>query len=488
MRWRRGAAAVLATILLLGGCSAPPPGTPPPAPPPPARVSAPTSPTVLGIDDPAKLAVATSAALFRSAPVAVLADVGDPGAQEAAVAAAARAGAPLLLTSPGDPAGVAAELARLGTRTVLTVGPDAARWAAAPGRPAAVADAAALPAGTVPPPPRPQVLVLTDGAPTRAAALATATASGARTATVPGADPRNAPAPGTRSVLALGTAFGPPAVFAARLAVAAAGKQLPGGGQVMFPGRRMVALYGTPGIPALGVLGEQDIPASVARVKQLAAQYQPLVGETVVPTFELIATVASATPGAGGDYSSELSPAAVRPWVDAARAAGVYVVLDLQPGRADFLTQARRYADLLAEPNVGLALDPEWRLGPNEVQGAQIGSVGVDEVNRVVTWLADLTREQALPQKLLMLHQFRLTMIKDRARLDTSRDQLSVVIHSDGFGTPAEKTATWNALHVAAPPNVRWGWKNFIDEDKPTFTPAQTVPIPPTPPVFISYQ
>ncbi|MBN9102013.1 MAG: hypothetical protein J0I49_28530 [Pseudonocardia sp.] len=43
-------------------------------------------------------------------------------------------------------------------------------------------------------PPRPQVLALTDGAPVRAAALATATASGARTATVPRADPRNAPA------------------------------------------------------------------------------------------------------------------------------------------------------------------------------------------------------------------------------------------------------------------------------------------------------
>ncbi|MBN9102014.1 MULTISPECIES: hypothetical protein [unclassified Pseudonocardia] len=79
-------------------------------------------------------------------------------------------------------------------------------------------------------------------------------------------------------------------------------------------------------------------------------------------------------------------------------------------------------------------------------------------------------------------------MIKDRARLDTSRDELAVVIHSDGFGTPSEKTATWNALHGAAPANIRWSWKNFIDEDKPTFTPAQTVPIPPTPPVFVSYQ
>ena len=71
--------------------------------------------------------------------------------------------------------------------------------------------------------------------------------------------------------------------------------------------------------------------------------------------------------------------------------AGMYVMLDLQPGRTDFLTQAQRYEELLAEPHVGLALDPEWRLGPNQRHMAQIGSVGVDEVNAVAAWLAGLT-------------------------------------------------------------------------------------------------
>jgi hypothetical protein len=175
------------------------------------------------------------------------------------------------------------------------------------------------------------------------------------------------------------------------------------------------------------------------------------------------------------------------PWVYTAERAGVYVVLDLQPGRADFLRQAQRYAALLRRPHVGLALDPEWRLGPTQVHRAQIGTVGVDEINRVVTWLADLTRDATLPQKLLMVHQFRLTMITGRERLDLSRDELAVVLHSDGFGTPGEKLATWNALHGGAPA-VRWGWKNFYDEDKPTFTPAQTVAVSPNPPVFVSYQ
>jgi hypothetical protein len=273
-----------------------------------------------------------------------------------------------------------------------------------------------------------------------------------------------------------------------RLAVAATGVQLPGGGQVLFPGRHMVALYGHPGAPALGVLGEQGIEESVRRAQALAAEYQPLVGEPVVPAFEMITTVADAGPGPDGDYSAESSVEDLRPWVDAARRAGVYVVLDLQPGRSDFLTQARRYEELLAQPHVGLALDPEWRLGPQQRHREQIGSVGVDEINSTIAWLADLTRDRVLPQKLLMVHQFRLFMISGREKLDTSRDELAVVLHADGFGTPDLKIKTWNALHEAEPSGVHWGWNNFYDEDRPMFTPAQTMAVEPEPPVFVSFQ
>jgi hypothetical protein len=114
--------------------------------------------------------------------------------------------------------------------------------------------------------------------------------------------------------------------------------------------------------------------------------------------------------------------------------------------------------------------------------------VGVEEINSVVTWLADLTRERVLPQKLLMLHQFRTSMIVGRERLDTSRDELSVVIHADGFGTPELKFTTWGVLHQAEPADIRWGWKNFYDEDRPMFTPAESMAIGPAAPVFVSYQ
>jgi hypothetical protein len=440
------------------------------------EVRAPSEPVaVVGVDDPAAQAVATSAALYASSPVAVLTD---PAGLPEATARATEDGVPVLLVpDAADSAGVGAELDRLGAR-VLPVGDAARAWA---GERAA----GELPA-LDPPPARPDLLVLTTD--TATAAAATARASGARVEAVADPDPRRAAPPQAPTTLALGSAFGAPDVLAGRLAVAATGTQLPGGGQVLFPGRRMVALYGHPGVPALGVLGEQDAAASVARAQALAAEYQAVSEETVVPAFEIISTIADSGPGPDGDYSSEADPEFLRPWVDAAGEAGMYVLLDLQPGRTDFLTQARRYEELLREPHVGLALDPEWRLGPEQRPLEQIGSVGIDEVNAVVTWLADLTRDARLPQKLLMLHQFRLSMIVERERLDTSRDELAVVVHADGFGVPSEKLGTWDALHAGAPAGITWGWKNFYDEDTPMFTPAQTLEVGPEPPVFISFQ
>jgi hypothetical protein len=47
-----------------------------------------------------------------------------------------------------------------------------------------------------------------------------------------------------------------------------------------------------------------------------------------------------------------MDPAMIREWVDRAADEGIYVVLDLQPGRTDFLTQAQRYRSLLELPQV----------------------------------------------------------------------------------------------------------------------------------------
>ncbi len=326
------------------------------------------------------------------------------------------------------------------------------------------------------------------------AAAATARAAGATVVPLAVPDPR-ATADSVSAirdhedatVVALGSKFGTVADLNERVRAAVSVPELPGGGQLVYPGRRMIALYGHPGVPAMGLLGEQPVDEAIARAKELAEQYEPFSSEPVIPAFELIVTVASVSPGADGNYSNIAEVEMVRPWIEAAEEAGVYVVLDLQPGHTDFLTQAKIYEELLREPHVGLALDPEWRLKPGQVHLQQIGQVDAAEVNEVTDWLADLTARHDLPQKLLILHQFQQRMITDRESLDTSREEVALLIHADGHGGPGEKMSTWNALKTELPDGVWLGWKNFIDEDFPTFTPERTMQIGPAP-WFVSYQ
>jgi len=489
----------------------------------PAAVTVVPAPSALVLTGAADLIAARCArALFASAPVVVVATAHPLAELVLAVAAAERVHAPLLLSQAwsavrgahhadrGGPAASAGQSARrdspvsaslraaitaLHSHIVLAVGLPARQLSAGLHGVRVVASRASLPATLAPHPlSGVALLVRRDTGVAGIAAAATARAAGVRVIALRGYDPRADPAAiaamhaaNPAHVLAVGAAFGPAARLAARVAVAAAGRQLPGGGQVLLPGHRIVALYGHPGTPSLGVLGQQGLPASIARARTTAGWYRRLSPVPVVPAFEIIATVAQASPGPDGSYSSVTPESALLPWVREATAAGMYVVLDLQPGRASLLGQAKIYQRLLELPNVGLALDPEWKLGPRQRPLRQIGSVTVGQVNAVISWLAALTARRHLPQKLLVLHQFRLSMIEGERWIDSRQDDLAVVIHMDGQGTSSAKQQTWLSVTGAAPPGVFFGWKNFYVKDHPVLRPWQTMAHHPQP-VMISYQ
>ncbi len=274
-----------------------------------------------------------------------------------------------------------------------------------------------------------------------------------------------------------------------QLALAASDTELFGGGTTVFPDRRIVAYYGNPLTFRLGILGETNPERAVERVTERAALYDAEGLPPVIPGFEIIATVASNRAGDDGNYSNEMDLETIRPWVDVATANDVSVILDLQPGRTDFLTQAKLYEDFLRMPNVGLALDPEWRLKPDQRHLRQIGSVSAEEINAVVDYLASLVREETLPQKVLILHQFQERMLPEREQVKTP-PEIAVVVHVDGQGSLGSKYGTWNAmLNATSSPDQElwWAWKNFIDEDFPTATPGQVNAVEPLP-VIVTYQ
>ncbi len=200
--------------------------------------------------------------------------------------------------------------------------------------------------------------------------------------------------------------------------------------------------------------------------------------------FELIVSIADGYAGPGRDYSHDIPRAEVQKYIDAAHRHDALLLLDIQPGRSDFLTAAKRWAWALKDPYVGLALDPEWRMGKHGVPGARIGSVGAREVNRVSAWLRDLVARNALPQKLFVLHQFRTDMI-DRIGTIEPRRGLVMVQHVDGFGTPGQKLATFHA--VARPRQFFMGFKLFYDEDVHRMSPSDVRRINPKV-RFVSFQ
>ena len=536
-----------AVLLVLSGCTGtttvdPDPTSPPPEPQPAAVAQLPEAVnSLVSQTDPAALALESSQDFFASARAVVLAPAEDEGASLRAASIGVALGAPVLLTGPGE-AAIEEEIVRLGAETLIPVGgvdlnavdvtglnvqpapdnadeltellgtavddvqeantPEAEQVAQSvaelePGQiyPAGSSGDTPSRSGHMPPLLRGEGVeglhVLADGQDYQAVAVANARAAGGKVAIVSG-DPRasaeTVSALGEpQAVVGYGTSFGDEQTFSWQAATAATGTELPGGGQLVFDHTRYVALYGHPGTPSLGLLGEQGTEETIDLAADRAADYADLTEDTVVPTLEVIVTMAAGSAGSDGNYSTEFPAENFVDLIEAAADAGQYVVLDFQPGRASFLDQVREYEELLEYPNVGIALDPEWRLAEDERPLEQIGSVRAREVNQVVNYLADFVREHHLPQKMVVLHQFQQQMIRGRDNLDLSRQEVAVLIHADGHGTPEAKRETWRNVRADAPDGVHWGWKNFIDEDSPMLSPSRTYRIEPQPD-YVSYQ
>lgn len=258
--------------------------------------------------------------------------------------------------------------------------------------------------------------------------------------------------------------------------------ELPGGGRQIFPTHRVVAYYGVPGDPRLGVLGGGPPDRIAGQLRRQAAAYRS-ARRPVLPALELITTVATSSPGGDGRYRARQSAAVVRRYLTAARRARALLILDLQPGRSDFLTEARVYQRFLREPDVSLALDPEWQLAPGQIPGQQIGSTDAAAINRVSAYLAAIVSSRRLPQKLLIIHQFTSDMIRQRDRI-LPRTGLAITINIDGFGDRPNKIAKYHALSTSRPA-VNHGFKLFYKHDQHLMTPQQVMKLRPRPSLIV---
>ena len=258
-------------------------------------------------------------------------------------------------------------------------------------------------------------------------------------------------------------------------------RELPRGGRKIFPNYRVIAYYGTPETSRLGILGIGPQQAARSLLKQVAGYRAG--HKAILPAFEVIATVALGHPGDDGMYRRRVSSNEIRNYLNVARKNKIYTILDIQPGRSDFMSEVKVYEPFLKQPDVGLALDAEWHVGANQVPGQVLGSVDAKVVNQVVGYLVDLVKRYNLPQKLVVIHRFTDNMIKSKERIKTP-SEVAVTLDVDGFGQKAAKYVKYQSF-VSEEDGVYHGIKLYFQQDTDMMSPEDVLFLAPQPDLIV---
>ena len=254
--------------------------------------------------------------------------------------------------------------------------------------------------------------------------------------------------------------------------------------QSYFPAHRIVAYYGNPLSPILGVLGDGDPEQVIAKLRQQAAAYAAAdPTRQVTPALELIESVAQDTPTDNNLYLYDTDPAVVDQYQSMATKNGMLLILDEQIGRSTPEAEVQRILPRLSAANVAVALDPEFEMPPGEVPGTDIGSIDATQINDVQAMLEQAAIQNGLPSKILIVHQFQFGMITHPELLRTY-PHVDLVLNADGFGDRATKLAKYQAL-ITNRPLGHAGVKLFYKYDTNLWSPADVLQLDPPPDVVI---
>jgi len=245
----------------------------------------------------------------------------------------------------------------------------------------------------------------------------------------------------------------------------------------------LVTWYGNPRSTRMGILGEQSGEARASALRKQADAYVPLTDKTVVPAYHLVAVVAQCTAGKDALWRRRETADVIRDLLIDARAHGFRLILDVQPGRATVEAEVNALAPFLAEPDMYLALDPEFTMSDCEVPGRQIGQMAAADISRAASVLSDIIDRGHLPPKVLIVHQFRLDMLPDKRAIGASPN-VDLVLMMDGFGSRSLKRDSYRTVFRQAPLEFA-GIKLFFRQDTNLMGPADVLAMTPRPSVVI---
>jgi hypothetical protein len=258
----------------------------------------------------------------------------------------------------------------------------------------------------------------------------------------------------------------------------------------LLPRERIVAFYGNPASSRMGILGELPPDAMLQRLDREVAAWRSADPATPVrPALQIIAVMATGDPGTDSLFRLRMPDWRIAQVEEWAASRNALLFLDVQPGRSSVRSEVPELAEWLSQPNVHLALDPEWSMPPGGVPGKRIGSMTADDINFAVDFLADLVERHDLPPKILVVHRFTQDMIRDAHRIRVD-PRVQVVINMDGWGPPSQKVVAYRDI-VAPEAEQFTGFKLFFHNDRRggsrMLTPVEILELDPAP-IYIQYQ
>jgi hypothetical protein len=249
----------------------------------------------------------------------------------------------------------------------------------------------------------------------------------------------------------------------------------------------VLAFYGHPLSPRMGILGRYSMEELNSRLTGLAEEYDAVNGDRGVRKAFYIIYGTVWPEGEIGILKEEI----LLQYIQYALEQNILIFIDHQIGKYTPLDALKRMLPYLRYPNVHLALDPEWRT-TKPMQ--EIGTVTAEEINEVQRVMEDYLTEQNIPgERMLVIHQFNWRMIRNREKVESGFEKVRLVHCADGFGNPSLKRQSYAYNAEAANIPVK-GFKLFYNfnlpgagYDNPLLSPQQVIELSPRP-YIIMYQ
>lgn len=262
---------------------------------------------------------------------------------------------------------------------------------------------------------------------------------------------------------------------------------LPG---AILPDNRIVCYYGNPNSTRMGALGEYPKDEMLRRLGRQIDEWEAADPNTPVkPCLHMVAVVAQGEPGTSGHYRSIMRDTTVQMVYDWAREIDGIFIVDIQVGTDDIRNILPRFEWILKNPDVHVAVDPEFYMRDGIPPGRKIGTMHAADINYVSEWLANLVREHNLPPKTLVIHRFTRGMVTNSQDI-ILRPEVQIVMHMDGWGAPWLKRDSYRDYIVREPVQFT-GFKIFYGNDtksgSPIMQPSDLLRLNPVP-IYVQYQ